>query len=93
MVGCLQKGSVGCGEVVGVPIIRTKRRQLVETRVKAGYSQRGLARAAGLTSGYMSQIERGLRHPGPAAAKKICMALNVEFDDLFELDESEDQTA
>lgn len=77
-----------------MPVIRTKRRKLIETRMKAGFTQRGLAREAGLTSGYMSQIERGIRQPGPQAAKRICQALNVDFDDLFELvEESDDCSA
>lgn len=79
--GC--KSSVERG--LSALIIQIKLNQFIETRIKAGFTQRALARATGLTSGYMSQLERGDRHPSPQTAKKICQALDVEFEDLFEL--------
>lgn len=52
-------------------------------RAELGYSVRGLAKKAGLSSGYCSQLELHKRFPSPAAAKKLCKALQIQFDDLF----------
>lgn len=76
-------------------LIRTKREELIAARVKAGFSQRALARRAGIANGHLSQIERGLRNPSPKVARKIIVALGAEFNDLFELVplQSDKQTA
>lgn len=66
--------------------IRVKVPQLIEARVRAGLSQRALARAAGISSGYMAQIEAGTHDPSPAVAKRLCDALGLTFDDLFDLE-------
>lgn len=65
-------------------MIKTRLQRLIETRIRAGLSQRALAKAAGISSGYMTQIEGGDRGPSPAVAKRICAALGANFDDLFE---------
>lgn len=50
-------------------------------------SQSDLARKAGLTSGYVSQVISGKRTPSPAVRQRIQDALGVdEFDELFELE-------
>lgn len=64
-------------------LIGTRVDRLVRARIERGLSQRGLARAAGLSGPFVSQIETGRRNPGPAAARKICEALGARFDDLF----------
>ena len=66
-------------------IIRPKCEAIVKARIVKGLSQRGLARESGLGNSYISQIERGLRNPGPKAARKIADALERPFDELFEL--------
>ncbi|PZN04869.1 helix-turn-helix transcriptional regulator [Thermaerobacter composti] len=74
-------------------MIRARTQRLVEARVKAGFSQRAFARFVGVSSGYMSQIELGRRNVSPAVAKRICEALGVGFDELFELDVEDRSTA
>jgi transcriptional regulator with XRE-family HTH domain len=53
-----------------------------------GYSQRGLGRAIGISEVYATQISNGTRNPGPEIAKKITDLLQVEFDDLFYIDDA-----
>jgi transcriptional regulator with XRE-family HTH domain len=57
--------------------------KFVETRIKAGYSLRSLARESGRSSSFLPQFENGLRNVGPQSAKKICSVLNAKFDELF----------
>jgi transcriptional regulator with XRE-family HTH domain len=66
-------------------MIRTDTARLQELRIKAGLSQRALARDCGLSNGFLSQLERGEREPGPAVAKRLCEALHVAFDELFRI--------
>lgn len=61
----------------------TKTEQLIEARIRKGLSQRGLATKAGITSGYISQIENGLYNPSPKVAQKIAEALSIDFDEIF----------
>ena len=50
-------------------------------------SQSDLARKAGLTTGYVSQVISGKRTPSPAVRQRIQDALGVDdFDELFELE-------
>ena len=51
--------------------------------IRTGYTGAGLAKATGLTQGYMSFVLRGKRTVLPPTAKKICKALGCEFDDVF----------
>ena len=66
-------------------IIRAKIPEFTRTRIKQGYSQRQLARETGLSSPFLSQLENRKRNIGPDAAKKICSALGVEFESVFEV--------
>lgn len=51
-------------------------------------SQSDLARKAGLTPGYVSQVISGKRTPSPAVRQRIQDALAVDdFDELFELED------
>lgn len=51
-------------------------------REKRGRSQRELARAAGVSAGYLAEIETG-RKPGSAAAlPRLAKALQVQIEDL-----------
>ena len=61
--------------------VRTER--LTELRIKRGLSQTELARGAGITNGYVSQIERGLYAPSPKVAKLIAEVLHTDFDTIF----------
>jgi len=52
-------------------------------REKRGHSQRELATAAGVSAGYLAEIETG-RKPGSAAAlAKLAQALQVQVEDLI----------
>ena len=47
-------------------------------------SQNDLARLVGVTSGYLSQLVNGKRHPSPATRRRLQEVLgDVEFDELF----------
>ena len=61
--------------------VRTNK--LIELRIKQGLSQTDLAGRAGITSGYMSQIESGLSTPSPKVAKLIAEVLRTDFDTIF----------
>lgn len=66
--------------------LKVKIEQLIEIRIRKGMSQTELASKAGITSGYVSQIEHGHYSPSPKAAHRIARALGVEFDEIFLLD-------
>ncbi|MEJ8547144.1 helix-turn-helix transcriptional regulator [Brevibacillus borstelensis] len=63
--------------------IKVKVREFAQARIKKGYSQRGLARAINRAVSYICQLESGNRNPSPQVAKDICEALDVEFEDIF----------
>jgi transcriptional regulator with XRE-family HTH domain len=52
---------------------------------RKGWTRRQLARAAGIGEVTAQQIYAGKRNPSPPVAKKIVDALDVEFDEIFEL--------
>lgn len=52
------------------------------TRVKAGYSITGLAKAMGVNPSVALMVERG-KNIRPATAKKACEVLRMKFEDLF----------
>ncbi|WP_238546158.1 helix-turn-helix transcriptional regulator [Tumebacillus flagellatus] len=54
-------------------------------RIRAGFSQRKLARESNLSSPFISQLENGTRNAGPQAAKAICASLDCGFEEIFEL--------
>ncbi|WP_339233912.1 helix-turn-helix transcriptional regulator [Oceanobacillus sp. FSL W7-1281] len=64
-------------------IIKAKLNEFTSTRIKKGFSQRGLGRAANLSGALINQIESNDRNPSPESAKKICDVLQVNFDDIF----------
>ncbi|TYQ14767.1 UNVERIFIED_CONTAM: DNA-binding XRE family transcriptional regulator [Acetivibrio alkalicellulosi] len=65
--------------------------KLAELRIKAGFTQNLLAKASGTNVSLISRLEKGDHTPRPDSALKICNALGVRFDDLFEIsDESKD---
>ena len=50
-------------------------------------SQNDLARLAGISSGYLSQLMRGRRCPSPECRRRLMRILGVTmFDDLFMMD-------
>ncbi|OCT12532.1 hypothetical protein A8709_32440 [Paenibacillus pectinilyticus] len=56
---------------------------LNELLLKKGFTQRGLGREINISEVYAHQVLNGKRNPGPKIAKDIAEALNVEFDDIF----------
>jgi putative transcriptional regulator len=64
-------------------MIKTKIDALIDIRIKKGFSQRELARKTGLSCSFISQIEKKNRNVSPSTAKKICDALEVDFEDIF----------
>ena len=61
-------------------ISQTRLKQLREDR---GYSVRGLAREAGVSTETVYSIEHGRRQPSVRTAGKLARALGVESKDLF----------
>lgn len=58
-------------------------------RLRLGYNKTEFSQKIGLSKPMTVQICNGTRHPSPRSAKKICDALQVEFDDIFEIVTSE----
>lgn len=71
------------------PVIKAKN-SFVESRLKAGFSMRGLAAAAGISHGTVFHIEHG-KSVKPSSVRKLCEALHSDFDSLFDI-VSEDKT-
>jgi len=61
-------------------ISQTRLKQLREDR---GYSVRGLAREAGVSTETVYSIEHGRRQPSVRTVGKLARALGVESKDLF----------
>jgi DNA-binding XRE family transcriptional regulator len=63
-------------------------------RIVQGFSTNQLAQKAILNTVTINKIENGKHSPNPSTALKICKALGVEFDEIFELvDISEKQVS
>lgn len=54
-----------------------------EQRVQAQVSLRQLARAAGVSNPYLSQIERGLRRPSADILQQIAKGLRISAEQLY----------
>ncbi len=54
-----------------------------EQRSRAQYSLRHLARLAGVSNPYLSQIERGLRKPSAEILQAIAKALQISSETLY----------
>jgi len=66
-------------------LIVAKKDALSCRMAKAGFTGAGLAKAAGISQGYVVLILSGKRSPLPPIAKKICTTLRCDFDDIFTL--------
>jgi transcriptional regulator with XRE-family HTH domain len=53
-------------------------------RYKAGRTQEELARAVGITSAYLSNVEHGKRVPSPAVMDSLAKELSVSAEELWE---------
>ena len=56
---------------------------LRRTRIMKGYTQEAFAKKIDISGGYYSQIESGLRNPGPALALRISNELEEEYKNIF----------
>lgn len=56
-----------------------------QLREKRGATQEGLAYEAGITTGTLSQLERGISNPSWGTLKAIAGALDVSMDELAKL--------
>lgn len=66
--------------------VALKSKAIREVMAKKNQSQNGLAVRIGASSGYMSQLMNGTRHPSPELRKKIMAALKIAtFDEVFEI--------
>lgn len=54
----------------------------------SGFSQRGYGREIGISEPYANQIANGTRNPGPKIAKLTAELLEVEFDDIFFIEDA-----
>ena len=68
-------------------MIIAKPQNLYKLMAKKGFTGNRLAEKTGITQGYMSYIIRGRRAVLPPTAKKICDALQCDFDEIFEIRE------
>ncbi|MHB1685511.1 MAG: helix-turn-helix domain-containing protein [Bacilli bacterium] len=67
-------------------LIIVKVDEFTRARIVKGLSQRDLARDVDYSIAYVSQLERGHRHPSPQAAQQFCKVLGRTFDELFRVD-------
>jgi transcriptional regulator with XRE-family HTH domain len=54
-----------------------------QQREQAEVSVRGLARLAGVSNPYLSQIERGLRRPSAEVLQQLAKALRISAEQLY----------
>jgi len=68
--------------------VRLRRDRILLILARRNYSQNGLARSLGISSGYMSQLMKGVRRPSPRLRRKMLGVLQMkDFDELFEIEE------
>jgi len=65
--------------------INPKINAIGEVLIRRGWSKSDLGEQVGIGAPYAIQICNGARNPGPKTARKICEALEVGFDDIFEI--------
>ncbi len=63
--------------------VEVKPRAFWERMARLSLSQNGLARLLGITSGYLSLILSGRRHPSAELRERMMRVLEARFDDLF----------
>ncbi|WP_319402420.1 helix-turn-helix transcriptional regulator [uncultured Anaeromusa sp.] len=63
-------------------------KRIIELRKSKGYSTNKLATLAGLSQGFVRQVELGEKQPTVDSLSKICVGLNISLGDFFS-DETE----
>lgn len=66
-------------------LIQVNKNRLAEIRIKKGLSLTSLAEKIGVHYATVNRWENGTTNISPETAIKLCRALSVEFDDLFEI--------
>ena len=69
--------------VTGLDAVRDLGGYIREQRRSAQISLRQLAALAGVSNPYLSQIERGLRHPSAEILQQIAKALRISAEALY----------
>ena len=72
------------------PRVRMRIKEFYELLNRLNVSQNRLAQLAGLSPSHLSQVLSGKRHPGTRTRRRIQEALDVEFDELFEMEGDDD---
>lgn len=67
--------------------VKVNRYNLVAARWRKGYKQGELARIAGISQKYLSDIETGRCGVSPNVAKRLADSLGVAVDDIVEFEE------
>lgn len=57
-------------------------KKLQYLRISNGYTRNSLAKIAGISKLAITRIEKKEVNPRPDTIKKICIALNIKFDDI-----------
>ena len=52
-------------------------------RLRGDTSLRGVQRLSGVSNAYLSQVEKGDRHPGPRLLRRLAALYGVEIQELF----------
>ncbi|WP_110926841.1 helix-turn-helix transcriptional regulator [Bacillus massiliglaciei] len=68
--------------------INPKIEEIHRALIRKGFTKRALAKVAEIGEVTAIQVCNGNRKPSPPIAKKIVDALEVEFDDIFEIEAS-----
>lgn len=66
-------------------VVDLKSKELGQRLARKNVSQNWLARKLGISSGYMSQLMCGVRHPSPKLRQTIMDFFGCEFDDVFSI--------
>ncbi|REF69625.1 helix-turn-helix domain-containing protein [Paracoccus versutus] len=67
--------------------------RIKEHRTRLGWTQDHLAKASGLTKGYLSLLEHGKRDPSAEALRSLAAAFGVDVTEMIEPDSAEAQDA
>ena len=60
--------------------------RLIEVRKSKKFSQCELAEKAGITQGYLSDLENGVNNPSFDVLIRLAKALDCKLDDLVDMD-------
>ncbi len=74
--------------------VRVKTQVVWEILLRKNMSQNDLGKAAGISSGHISQLINGARCPTPTVRRKLLDALApADFDTIFAIEEGPDGSA